>query len=81
MNEDERSDDERSEYVHFDTMQQCIDFIQYIEKLNFKVGHVCCSEVGCEILNIDNRTAHKIKNKFLSIQLLALDILDIPDNS
>jgi hypothetical protein len=78
MNDDERSDDERSdderssdedergEYIHFDDAQQCSDFIHYIKKLDYTVGHTCCSGNGCEVLNIDNATSHKIKKEFLA---------------
>ena len=65
INDVEQVKDNRKEishqYVHFDTVQQCIEFIQYAKNLHYKVGHTCCSGLGCKIFDIDNRTSHKIK--------------------
>jgi len=69
ISEDEVSEDEGvSQYIHFDDIQQCVDFLRYIEKLSYKVGHTCCGGLGCQILNIDNPTSHKIKKEFLAVQ-------------
>ena len=68
VKEDDDKDNRKEishQYVHFDTEQQCIDFIQYAKNLNYKVGHTCCSGLGCKIFDIDNRTSHKIKREFL----------------
>ena len=64
--ENRRSDDEKSQYIHFANVQQCNVFIHYIEKLNYTVGITCCGGLGCEILNIDNSTSHRIKKEFLA---------------
>lgn len=65
--EDESEDDQKEicQYIHFNTVPECIDFIQYVKKLNYKVGHSCCSGLGCRVFNIDNRTGHRIKKEFL----------------
>jgi len=69
INDEEQDKDNRKEtshqYVHFATVQHCIDFIQYMKNLNYKVGHTCCSGLGCKIFDIDNHTSHKIKKEFL----------------
>ena len=63
------NDEEMSVYVHFDTTQQCIDFMQYMETnlKQYKVGHTCCDGKGCEVFNIDNSTGHRIKKEFLAL--------------
>jgi len=74
--DDDDEDDDRNEncaYIHFDNVNKCIEFIQYIKKLNYEVGHTCCSGLGCKIKNIDNSTAHRIKKEFLAIHLLVVE--------
>jgi hypothetical protein len=74
--DDDDDDDDRNEiceYIHFDDVKECIEFIQYIKKLNYEVGHTCCGGLGCKIKNIDNSTAHRIKKEFLAIHLLVVE--------
>jgi hypothetical protein len=74
--DDDDEDDDRNEihvYIHFDNVNKCIEFIQYIKNLNYEVGHTCCGGLGCEIKNIDNSTGHRIKKEFLAIHLLVVE--------
>ena len=81
VQKDDEDNDRRKkishQYVHFATEQQCVDFIQYAKNLNYKVGHTCCSGLGCKIFDIDNRTSHTIKKEFL---LSALHVVSNSDS-
>lgn len=40
------------EFVHFDTNEECDEFINYAKFSNMKISHKCCNGLGCGIRNI-----------------------------
>ena len=50
-------------FLHFDSEYECDHFIQYANKRNIKIGHRCCSNKGCYIIDqfID---IYDLKNNF-----------------
>jgi hypothetical protein len=46
------------EFIHFDTVEECEDFVQYLKTYDISITHKCCSNKGCGL----------IKNKFIEIK-------------
>lgn len=69
---DTDTDDENDEhaYIHFDTVEECKEFIDYIAHLNvYRVGHTCCDGTGCKILHITNTIGYIIKKEFFKSKI------------
>lgn len=53
-------------FIHFDTLQECIDFIKFYElKYKIKITHTCCSGKGC-CLNKSFEETNAIKNEYIT---------------
>jgi hypothetical protein len=54
-------------FVHFETTNDCSEFINYINSLNrnIQIGHRCCENKGCEIRNICSDNINILRNEFI----------------
>jgi hypothetical protein len=53
-------------FVHFYKYPNiCTAFVQYIQGLQYEVGHICCNGEGCRIVNADDKTAENLKQLFV----------------
>ena len=52
-----------NQFMHFDSINECDNFILYANKIGIKIGHRCCSNIGCCIIekSID---INDLKNNF-----------------
>jgi hypothetical protein len=59
--------DDKFEYIHFDTNQECDNFIIYAKNQNINYIRFCCDGKGCSFQNINYDSLKKLKAKFLSV--------------
>ena len=50
-------------FIHFDTIEECSEFILFVSKMNIKVGHKCCGGKGLSI-NKKNSFINNLKKEF-----------------
>ena len=66
MNDNPDKNEDKGQYIHFyGNKELSANFVKYISKLKYDIGHICCGGDGCKINNIDNERAIKIKKQFL----------------
>ncbi len=56
------NDTDSGTFIHFDNAKLCEQFKQ---SYTGRMGHTCCSGIGCFLINIDNNNMHIIKKNFI----------------
>jgi len=64
-------------FVHFNSVEECNNFINNIIKINIEIGHKCCSDTGCLIKNYNNIDIDHIIKKIKNDNKLLIDECDI----
>ena len=50
--------------VHFDTIEDCIDFVQYLTTRNISIIDFCCNGRGCKLNRICNKNSTLLKSNY-----------------
>ena len=56
--------DSKLEFAHFDTNEECDEFVNYIKFLNLQINHKCCNGLGCCIRNINSDDLTKVVKEY-----------------
>ena len=51
------------QFLHFDSVDECDNFILYAHKIGIKIGHRCCSNTGCCVIE-KSININDLKNNF-----------------
>ena len=65
-----------SDFVHFDTVEECDQFILFVSKMNIKIGNKCCGGKGCSI-NEKYSFINNLKKNFKLNNIVKIDNCDI----
>jgi len=52
------------EFAHFDTNEECDEFVNYIKFANIQINHKCCNGLGCCIRNINFEDLTKVIEEY-----------------
>ena len=76
--EDEDEDDRKSvkNFIHFNTIEECSEFVLFVSNMNIKVGHKCCGGKGISINKEDSCIKH-LKKMFKLNNIVKIDNCDI----
>ena len=65
-----------SDFVHFDTVEECDQFILFVSKMNIKIGNKCGGGKGCSI-NEKYSFINNLKKNFKLNNIVKIDNCDI----
>jgi hypothetical protein len=70
---------DNKEFIHFDTVKECNDFIIFINNLgrNINFGNRCCNNKGCSLLNIHKKNIDILKKEFEETITENIDLCNI----
>ena len=71
-------DDKKSvkNFIHFNSIEECSEFILFVSKMNIKVGHKCCGGKGL-LINEENSLIQNLKKNFKLNNIVKIDTCDI----
>lgn len=60
-------EDRDIEYIHFNTNDDCENFLNFASQNNISISHTCCDGKGCGIKNIKKENLNIIIKEYLQL--------------